>query len=186
MFSYFESKRAAERVVAKSGLPWTTLRATQFHESLLMLVQKMAKLPVIPVPAGWSFQPIDAGEVADQLVDLALGTPSGLAPEMAGPRAYEMAELVRIYLKASGKHRLILPAWTPGKAARAVRAGANLAPDQAVGRRTWEEFLALHVSGLHMSGKDNWVAPADDPAADDRGVHTDVHPVVLSGGPEDS
>jgi hypothetical protein len=37
-----------------------------------------------------------------------------------------------------------------------------------------------------MSGKDNWVAPADDPAADDRGVHTDVHPVVLSGGPEDS
>jgi uncharacterized protein YbjT (DUF2867 family) len=147
MFSYFESKRAAERVVAKSGLPWTTLRATQFHESLLMLVQKMAKLPVIPVPAGWSFQPIDAGEVADQLVDLALGTPSGLAPEMAGPRAYEMAELVRIYLKASGKHRLILPAWTPGKAARAVRAGANLAPDQAVGRRTWEEFLALHVSG---------------------------------------
>jgi uncharacterized protein YbjT (DUF2867 family) len=147
MFGYFASKLAAERVIAESGLPWTTLRATQFHESLLMLVQKMAKLPVIPVPAGWSFQPIDAGEVADQLVDLALGTPSGLAPEMAGPRAYEMAELVRIYLKASGKHRLILPAWTPGKAARAVRAGANLAPDQAVGRRTWEEFLALHVSG---------------------------------------
>ena len=56
MFGYFTSKLTAERIVADSGLPWTTLRATQFHESLLALVQKMAKLPVIPVPAGWSFQ----------------------------------------------------------------------------------------------------------------------------------
>ena len=61
MFGYFESKLAAERFVANSGLPWTTLRATQFHESLLKLVQQMAKLPVVPVPAGWRFQPVDAG-----------------------------------------------------------------------------------------------------------------------------
>jgi hypothetical protein len=26
------------------------------------------------------------------------------------------------------------------------RAGANLAPEQAVGRRTWEEFLAERLS----------------------------------------
>jgi uncharacterized protein YbjT (DUF2867 family) len=31
MFGYFAAKLAAERVVADSGLPWTTLRATQFH-----------------------------------------------------------------------------------------------------------------------------------------------------------
>jgi hypothetical protein len=30
----------------------------------------------------------------------------------------------------------------PGRAARAFREGANLAPEQAVGQRTWEEFLA--------------------------------------------
>jgi hypothetical protein len=34
----------------------------------------------------------------------------------------------------------------PGAAARAIRAGANLAPDRAVGRRTWEEFLAEWTS----------------------------------------
>ncbi|PWU60058.1 NmrA family transcriptional regulator, partial [Micromonospora globispora] len=33
----------------------------------------------------------------------------------------------------------------PGGAARALRAGANLAPERAVGRRTWEEFLAERV-----------------------------------------
>jgi hypothetical protein len=33
----------------------------------------------------------------------------------------------------------------PGAAAAAIREGANLAPDRAVGRRTWEEFLASDV-----------------------------------------
>jgi uncharacterized protein YbjT (DUF2867 family) len=146
MFGYFESKRAAERVVADSGLPWTTLRATQFHDLILTVARQMAKLPVIPVPAGFRFQPVDAGEVAARLVELSLGKPSGLVPDIAGPRVYGMNELVRSYLRASHRHRLIVPVWLPGRAARAFRAGANLAPEQAVGHRTWEEFLADRVS----------------------------------------
>ncbi|HJV15252.1 MAG TPA: NAD(P)H-binding protein [Propionibacteriaceae bacterium] len=142
IFGYYESKLAAERIVADSGVPWTILRATQFHQSMLSLVEQMAKLSVIPVPAGWRFQPVDAAEVADRLVELASGAPSGLAPDFAGPRVYEMAELVRSYLRARGKRRLILPLWLPGKANGIFRAGANLAPEQALGRRTWEEVLA--------------------------------------------
>ena len=38
MFGYFGSKLAAERAVADSGLPWTTLRATQFYDLLLLMV----------------------------------------------------------------------------------------------------------------------------------------------------
>jgi hypothetical protein len=57
-----------------------------------------------------------------------------------------MDELLRGYLRASRKRRLILPLWLPGKAARAFRSGANLNPDRAVGRRTWEEFVADRVS----------------------------------------
>jgi uncharacterized protein YbjT (DUF2867 family) len=142
MFGYFASKRAAEHLVTESGLPWTTLRATQFHEGILKTVRQMARTPVVPVPAGWRFQPVDAGEVADRLVELALGTPAGLMPDMGGPRVYEMAELLRGYLQANHQRRLILSVPVPGKAARAFRAGANLAPDRPVGRRTWEEFLA--------------------------------------------
>ncbi len=145
MFGYFASKRAAEQVVADSGLPWTTLRATQFHELVLMVARQMAKLPVVPVPAGYRFQPIAAGEVAERLVESALGTPAGLLPNLAGPRVYEIAELLREYLRAFHKRRPIVPIRLPGQAARAVRAGANLAPDRAVGRQTWEEFLAEHV-----------------------------------------
>jgi uncharacterized protein YbjT (DUF2867 family) len=146
VFGYFASKRAAEKVVEDSGLPWTTLRATQFHDLILTVAQQLAKLPVAPVPAGFRFQPVDTGEVAARLVELTLGEPSGLVPDMGGPRVYGAAELLRSYLRASKRRRLIVPVWLPGKAARAFRAGANLAPEQAVGHRTWEEFLAERVS----------------------------------------
>ena len=146
MFGYFAAKRAAEHQIAGSGLPWTTLRATQFHDLTLLTVRQLARLPVVPVPAGWRFQPIDPGEVADRLVELGLGPPAGLVPEVGGPRVYELAALVGGYLRATGKHRPILPLRLPGRANRAFRAGANLAPERAVGRRTWEEFLAAPVS----------------------------------------
>jgi uncharacterized protein YbjT (DUF2867 family) len=146
MFGYFASKLAAERIVADSGLPWTILRATQFHDLILMVAQQMARLPVIPLPAGFRFQPVDAGEVAARLAELALSTPGGLVPDIAGPKVYSTAELLRGYLRASHRHRSIIPVWLPGKAARALRAGANLAPRRAVGQRTWEEFLADRVS----------------------------------------
>jgi uncharacterized protein YbjT (DUF2867 family) len=142
MFGYFESKRETERVVADSGLPWTTLRATQFHDLMLTVAEQMAKLPIVPLPAGFRVQPVDADEVAARLVELTLGEPAGLVPDMGGPRVYDAAELLRRYLKASNRHRLIMPVRLPGEGARAFRAGANLAPEQAVGYRTWEEFLA--------------------------------------------
>jgi uncharacterized protein YbjT (DUF2867 family) len=145
MFGYFASKLAAERVVTESGLPWTTLRATQFYDSILTVARAMAKLPIVPVFAGFRFQPVDVDEVAARLVHLALGEPAGLVPNLGGPRAYLMAELLRSYLHATHKRRLILPVRLPGQAARAHRAGANLTPDHADGKRTWEEFLADQV-----------------------------------------
>jgi uncharacterized protein YbjT (DUF2867 family) len=146
MFGYFGSKLAAERIVSDSGLPWTTLRATQFHDLLLTVAEQMAKLPVIPVPAGVRFQPVDADEVAARLVELTLGKPAGLVPDMAGPQVYGMADMLGGYLRVRHKRRLMVPVPLPGKAARAVRAGANLSADPAVGHRTWEDFLAERVS----------------------------------------
>jgi len=151
MFGYFAQKRAAEEVVAGSRVPWTTLRATQFHEFVLVAVQAAAKLPVLPVFGGFRFQPVDARDVADRLVELALGGPVGLAPDIAGPEIHPMTELARDYLRATGKHRLVLPVHVPGGAARAYRDGANLAPDRAVGTRTWAAFLAERFGARELS-----------------------------------
>jgi uncharacterized protein YbjT (DUF2867 family) len=142
MFGYFESKLAAEQVVAGSGIAWTTLRATQFQQSFLAVARGLAKLPVIPVPSGLRFQPIDAREVATRLAELALDEPAGLVPEIGGPQVLGMGQLIRIYLQAAHRRRLMLSVPTIGGAAAAVRAGANLTPDRVVGRMTWEDFVA--------------------------------------------
>lgn len=143
MFSYFAGQLAVEKAIAESGIPWTNLRATQFHDGfILLMAQAMTKLPVVTVPAGFRFQPVETEEVADRLAELALGEPVGMAPDLAGPKIYKAAELIRGYVRATGKRRVLVPMPLPGRAAAAVRRGANLAPDRAVGRRTWEDFLA--------------------------------------------
>jgi uncharacterized protein YbjT (DUF2867 family) len=146
LFAYFASQRSKELVIEQSGLPWTNLRATQFYDGfILVMVRAMSKMPIVPLPAGTRFQPVDGDEVADALVELALDAPAGQAPDMAGPKIYDSESLLRSYLVAIGKHRPILRIRMPGAAAAAIRDGANLAPDRAVGRRTWEEFLATSV-----------------------------------------
>jgi len=142
MFGYFAAKRAAERVVADSGLPWTTLRATQFHDFVATWADGFRRSPVVPAMAGVRMQPVDAGDVAARLVELALASPAGLVPDIAGPHVHPMTELLRGYVHARGRRQLVLPVRQVGRAARAFREGANLAPDRAVGHRTWEDYLA--------------------------------------------
>jgi uncharacterized protein YbjT (DUF2867 family) len=144
--SWFASQLGAEQAVIDSGLPWTILRAAQFHDLVFKVVQKMAAMPVIPVPGGLRFQPVDARDVAARLAELALGEPAGRVPDLAGPQVYGMADLCRGYLAARGKRRLMMPMRMPGKAGRAYRAGENLSVEGAnVGTRSWEDFLAERV-----------------------------------------
>lgn len=144
-FGYYGEKYAAEQVIADSGTPWTTLRATQFHSLALLLAEQMGKLPIAPYFSGMKMQPVDPGDVADRLVELTLGEPAGLVPDIGGPHIYEMKDLISSYLSARGKRRPQMPIRMPGQAAQALREGANLTPDHAVGDVTWEEFLSNHV-----------------------------------------
>jgi uncharacterized protein YbjT (DUF2867 family) len=158
MFGYFGAKHAAERIIAGSGIPWTTLRATQFHDLTLATLQQLDKLPIMPIFRGMSFQPVDSGEVADRLTELALGEPAGMVPAIGGPTVYPMDALARGYLAATGRTKPILGMPIFGAAARAQKSGANLAPDRAVGRRTWEEFLAGRTARAHGPGSRDGLA----------------------------
>jgi uncharacterized protein YbjT (DUF2867 family) len=157
-FGYTRAKLECERAVAGSGLPWTTLRATQFYDLIFKGASALAKLPVVPVPAGFVVQPVDSGEVAARLADLALGEPAGRVPDMGGPQVLSFADLLRAYLRASHRRRPVVPVWMPGT--RAIRAGALLisghatAPGHTAGRRTWEEFLAGRSAGPSSAGAD--------------------------------
>ncbi|MGW0913457.1 SDR family oxidoreductase [Streptomyces sp. NPDC002784] len=142
-FGYYRSKLAVEKLIEESGLGWTILRATQFHDLLAQVFGMLAKPPVMLVPAGVRDQPVDVAEVADRLVELALAAPAGRVPDMAGPEVRPFDSLARAYLQATGRKRRVVSVPLAGKAYRAFRAGGHLAPERAVGTGTFEEYLAV-------------------------------------------
>jgi uncharacterized protein YbjT (DUF2867 family) len=139
---YYKAKLEVERLVEGSGLPWSVLRATQFHQLILRGCELLARLPVLLVPAATSFQPIDAAEVAARLAELATGPPAGRVPDMGGPEIRGAGDLGRCYLKARGRRRRVLPVRLPGAAFAGYRNGYHLAPEHAVGQATFAQFLA--------------------------------------------
>lgn len=154
---WLRTKDAAERAVVTSGIPWTTLRAAQFHELVLTVLDKMTRLPVIPIPRELRFEPVDSRDVADRLVELTLGNPAGAVPDLAGPKVYAMKELADSYLQVTGKHRWTVPMRIPGRVGRAYRNGANLAgPGATRGTRSWEAFLAERFAARTADGPRGW------------------------------
>jgi uncharacterized protein YbjT (DUF2867 family) len=140
-YPYYRIKLETERVVESSPVPHTILRATQFYDLVLMAMRFLDRLPVMVVPRGFLGQPIDAGEVAGRLVDLALSGPAGRVPDIGGPEVKTLVDAARGYLRAKGSRRSIFEIPVPGKTARAFREGALVCPDQAYGKIRWEDFL---------------------------------------------
>lgn len=135
---YYAGKRLQERVLAEGPVPWTVLRATQFHEFAEQALHFVRVGPFSLVPRMLS-QPVAAREVGEMLVDLAEGDPVGMAPELAGPERLQMVDLARRV--ADG--RRVVPVRVPGAAGRAMRTGA-LVPkgDGPRGTVTFDAWLA--------------------------------------------
>jgi uncharacterized protein YbjT (DUF2867 family) len=138
---YYREKLAVERLIAESGLDWTTLRATQFHNLLDALFGVVARSRLLPVLAGARFQPVDVRDVAARLVELAVAEPAGEVLQFGGPAVRPMDELARAWLRSTGRRRPVLPLRLPGGLARAVRAGGLITPEHAEGAITFEEYL---------------------------------------------
>ena len=145
-YPYYQVKLDAERVIEGSPIPYTILRATQFYDLVLMALRFLQRLPVMPIPRGFLGQPVDAGEVADRLVELALSGPAGRVPDAGGPEVGTLAGAARTYLRITGRQRRILEVTVPGKTACAFREGALVCPQNAYGEIRWEDFLRSRSS----------------------------------------
>jgi uncharacterized protein YbjT (DUF2867 family) len=151
---YFRAKAAAEREFAESGLPWTILRVAQLHDFVLPVVRSLARLPLLPAPAGVRFEPVARDEVAARLVNLALGAPAGRVPDLAGPEVLDLPQLAAAYAEVSGRRRRpALPIRLPGKIGLAYREGANLASAGAQrGTGTWRQLLEAAAPTVEQIG----------------------------------
>lgn len=140
-FGYYKAKLAIEKMVEESGLGWTVLRATQFHDLPVTLFKALAKSPVMLLPAGVRDQPIEVAEVADRLAELAAGEPAGRVADMGGPEIRTLESLARAYLKATGRRRPVLNVRLWGKAYAGFRSGGHLTTEHPVGKGTFEDYL---------------------------------------------
>jgi uncharacterized protein YbjT (DUF2867 family) len=148
-WAYYRAKALAEEVVAASELPWTVLRATQFHEFTVAQLARLTRLPAVPAPRGWRFQPVDVGEIAIRLAAAVDDGPAGHLPDLGGPDVLSLADLTRLYLDATGRRRPIVPLPVPGAFSAALRAGANLAPGNRSGGQTFAQFLTVRTDAAN-------------------------------------
>ncbi|MDQ1743059.1 MAG: hypothetical protein QOE23_1398 [Pseudonocardiales bacterium] len=136
---YYAGKLRQEELIRAANLPWTVLRATQFHEFAEQLLARSPG-PLVLVPR-MRVQPVAAREVAAQLVALALGPAVGMAPELAGPQVRELVELVRQVVSARGRRRLVVGLRVPGGAAAASGGLLPAGTDYTRGNQGFEEWL---------------------------------------------
>jgi uncharacterized protein YbjT (DUF2867 family) len=140
-WGFFRAKLASERLIEDSGLPWTILRATEFHDLMLKFLIALSKAPVAVFPRGSRFQPVDVRDVAQRMVELVLSPPTGRACDLGGPRTESMEELMRAYLTAAGRSRPLISVPLPGKLGAAFGVGDGLLADGDRGTRTFEDYL---------------------------------------------
>lgn len=139
---YYAGKVAQERVVEASTVPWTILRATQFHE-FAGQVYGQAKVGPLHLAPRARVQPVAAREVGARLAALAAGAPEGRAQDLAGPREERLDEMVRAYARRAGNRGWVPSISLPGAQMKGMRAGFALpGPGALLGSETFADWLA--------------------------------------------
>jgi uncharacterized protein YbjT (DUF2867 family) len=141
-YPYYRYKLAAEAVVREGIVPWSILRATQFHTLMDTFVSAFSKLPGLStVPFSWQFQPVDAPEVAARLVEVITGEARGMLPDFGGPEVRTFKSLAESWLKARGSGKRLVNLPVPFKFARQFSEGRVLTPEHLDGTTTFEQYL---------------------------------------------
>jgi len=148
--AYYKRKVSAEAIVTGSGVPYTIVRATQFHALIDMLLSFVVRVPVVmPLPAGVMFQSVAESEVAERLVVCLADGPRGRAADFGGPHILSLREMARMWMDVKGVRKTMIPVPIPGRVAAGFRAGRNTTPHGVRGAIRWREWLDARA----MTGK---------------------------------
>ena len=104
---YFRAKMAQEKLIKASPVPYTIVRATQFHEFVGAIAQSNNETDGIHMPPE-TLQPIAARDVSAALADVAVAPPVNGTVEIAGPEAIGLDKLVRQLLEARRDERRVI------------------------------------------------------------------------------
>lgn len=139
--SYYKVKVEQEEGIAAGEVPWSLLRATQFHSLLSWAFSQAGKARLMPTGSA-RLQPIEPGVVATRLAAVAHAEPAGRVDDIGGPEVLTLSELARAWRRADGRWMLPLPIPMIGKVGRPLREGALCNTEAPTGGKTFEQWLA--------------------------------------------
>lgn len=146
-YPYYATKLAAEAVVREGLVPWSILRATQFHSLMEFFLANFSRLPgLMVVPYGWQFQPVDPSDVASRLAAAVEGPPAGMLPDFGGPEVRDFRSIAESWRSARKLRKRMLNLPLPFQFSRQFARGRLLCPEHRDGVVTWEQYLARRYS----------------------------------------
>ena len=134
-------KTEAEDVVKKSGLQYTILRATQFHELIDRFFSQYFILPVALLPGKLKIQPVETRVVAERLYELSALTPVNCTYNLGGREILESGRRAQDWLRARRRHQWIIGIPGFGKALNAVERGRLTCSEAAKDSISWTQWL---------------------------------------------
>lgn len=96
---YLRAKKDQEDAIINSGIDYTIIRSTQFHEHIYSIITVQSKDNQVYVST-LDFQPIAADDVADYVIKFALESAKNETIEIAGPEKAPMTDFVSRYINA--------------------------------------------------------------------------------------
>lgn len=140
-FNYYQQKLASENAIKASGIPFTILRATQFHEFIHQIISTFLKFPVGLLPKKVVAQPIQTEIVAKELYRLSLEIALNKTYEIGGAEVFTLEQMTNEWLRHTGKKRWVLNFPIFGKLGTSFRNGSLTTNYIKAESITWKQWL---------------------------------------------
>ena len=143
---YMRAKLAQEAGVRAGSVPFTIVRATQFHEFVAGIADAATEGDTVRATPG-KLQPIAADDVVAHLAEVVTGEPVGGVVEIAGPDGLGIDELVRRLFAVTGDPRTVVTDPSAGYFGAALDDTALVATPGAgawIASTSYDDWLATH------------------------------------------
>jgi len=138
---HYAGKREQERLVESGPVPWSIVRATQFHDFAAMVASWSLRDGTATI-APLLVQPIAQEDVAAALAEVATAPPLNDLLDIAGPETQDLVDMARRTFAVRGEDVKLVPTWRG--AFGTDMAGEALLPGENawLGPTTFDAWLA--------------------------------------------
>jgi uncharacterized protein YbjT (DUF2867 family) len=138
--AYYRAKAEQEDIVRAGGIPWSIVRAAQFHSLLDTVFSAAGRRRIAPLLRA-PVEPVAVADVAIRIADRVEAGPDEAVTAVAGPAVERLDRLARQWAEARRVRALPVPIPAAVPMLRALRHGALIDPAPVRGRVSFAEWL---------------------------------------------